>query len=105
LHLSALPADQFLAAIESTSQLPLWLDKFTLQDSESDDILAVFWSDSCEPNTLSSLIFWNTCRIYTLTILTSSSVDHKIRRELVTTNMTDEVDTDTAWSLVVQVAV
>ena len=47
-----LPTNQPLLPIKSSPELMPWFHHFALQDCVPDDILAVFWSYSCQPDPL-----------------------------------------------------
>lgn len=111
----SLPAHKLLAAIETTSQLALWLHHLALQDGISHDILAVLWPHSGQPNALRSLpilvgLFgsagiWYGCNASVSLVGGSSravsSVYHYVCGELVAAYVANEINSNATRSLVV----
>jgi hypothetical protein len=97
-HSLSLPAGQLSRAIKASSKLLSRLDYFALQDSIANKILTVLRLNSGQPYALGSLIQGLAVRGQ------ASSVNQDVCRVLVATNVVDEVDSNTSWTLVIKVA-
>ena len=105
------PADHALLSIKSTSQLTFRLHDLALQHCLFHHILAILRPNPSQPNTLRRLSIAPSFSLHSIDLLPdcafrlAATVHHHVGGVFVPANVRDEVDSDAAGSLVVQVAV